>query len=100
MITESQPKEVIQLFTILYIILNEKYSDISSNTLINNFMSNVIKKYNENSINSLFLNVLPTKTNLSTDQIKAISKIKEDNDLDILYLFFMYSYLINFFICS
>ena len=47
---KNQPKEVINLFTIIYIILNENYLEIPTQSLILNLSQVILKKYNVNSI--------------------------------------------------
>lgn len=69
---------MIKLFLILYLIFKEKYNEIPVNSLIKHFMTTILKKYNSNSINDLIINILPNKTDLSSEQIQMITKIKED----------------------
>ena len=45
-----QPKEVLNLFTIIYIILDENYFKIPTQNLILNLVNVLLKKYNVDSI--------------------------------------------------
>ena len=48
-----QPKEVLNLFTIIYIILNENYFKIPTQNLILNLVNILLKKYQVDSISIL-----------------------------------------------
>lgn len=75
---KTQPKEIINLFTIIYIILNENYFKIPTQSIILNLEKTILKKYEVASIKDLILKIIPQKTELSNDQIKLITQFKED----------------------
>lgn len=77
--------EIINLFKILFIIMNEDYSGYEEEKLVECFMTHILKKYNvENlSINyyeleSLFLNKVVKQISLTVEQMDKIHKIIHD----------------------
>ena len=84
-------KEIINIFTIIYIILDENYLQIPTANLIINLSQIIMPKLNVGSISklifnkillfieSLLLKILPNKIKLNPSQILKISHIKREN---------------------
>lgn len=80
LLKKEQPKEIINIFTLIFILLNEEYEYIPPEQLISHLINEVYTKYNVDSIRSLFINYIVKNTqNLNQNQINALAKIIKEN---------------------
>lgn len=82
---KEQPEEILNLFKLIYIILNEDYSSLESNTLIQNLVQNIYPKLNVENLSmffltpeSLFLNYISKNTILTDDQYNQMTGLLQN----------------------
>jgi hypothetical protein len=77
--TKSQSKNILNLITIIYIILNENYMKIPTQNLIIHMANTLFKKYNVDSIKMLLLYIIPQKTDISSEQMSQMRMLITEN---------------------
>jgi hypothetical protein len=77
--TKSQSKNILNLITIIYIILNENYMKIPTQNLIIHMVNTLFKKYNVDSIKMLLLYIIPQKTDISSEQMSQMRMLITEN---------------------
>lgn len=80
LLKKEQPKEIINIFILIFILLNEEYENIPPEQIISYLINEIYKKYNVDSIRALFINYIVKNTqNLNQKQINSLAKIIKDN---------------------
>ena len=52
-----QPTEIINFFKMIYVILNEDFSQLEDNKVIENFFQLIFKKYNADSLSKFKIHI-------------------------------------------
>ena len=80
LISKEQPNEVILLFSIILILLNEKYESIPRNKIIEYFFKEIFKQYKVETLKQLFLqNIIKNCNYLNNDQLEKIEELIKAN---------------------
>lgn len=84
--SKEQPEEILNIFKLIHIIVNESYEELKPNELIENLTKNIFTKLNvENLSNyylkleSLFLNYISRNTNLTDEQFNKMTNLIQEN---------------------
>ena len=80
LIKKEQPQEMISLFTVIYVLLNENYEQIEPQKIISNLFTEIYAKYQVDTIKALFLShIVKNANNLTQNQINILAKILREN---------------------
>ena len=77
---KEQPQEMISLFTVIYVLLNENYEQIEPQRIISNLFTEIYAKYQVDTIKELFFShIVKNANNLTQNQINVLAKILREN---------------------
>jgi len=76
---KDQPNEIINIFKLVYVLVNESYEHLPLNQLIPNLLTNIFPKLKIESLKSYYLNTIGKTINISTNQHEKLTKILADN---------------------
>ena len=80
LIKKEQPQEMISLFTVIYVLLNENYEQIEPQRIISNLFTEIYAKYQVDTIKELFFShIVKNANNLTQNQINVLAKILREN---------------------
>jgi len=75
LVKKDQPIEIINIFKLVYHLLNEDYSDLPQNQIISNLLTNIFPKQKVDNLKSFYLNMVGKPINISSSQHERIMRL-------------------------
>jgi len=84
LIKTDQPEEIINVFRLIYLAINEDYSSIPPNKIIEILFKDLLPKYKVDCMKNLFSEYLMKKNDFSIKQIERMMAFVQSNPKSIL----------------